>query len=866
MKGIVSTIDRRKAFESLSAGSQDRGYDVYPRRFNQTNEISPPSRLGRYHAARTVCDIDDDGDISEYISYDNQGFIDEVSDAQGSNVLNRSMQGLWSNHRRRVNLNAPPSSTPETVVSTPATEDAGPAVANSTEAPTVPAVPGTTQESDDSFTPNGKRKTRSSRTTEASSSKRSKIMTGSGGSSGKDYSPPATRLSDLGGVESCIEKMLELVAMPLCHPEVYLHTGVQPPRGVLLHGPPGCGKTLLAHAMAGELGVPFISISAPSIVSGMSGESEKTLRETFDEAKRVAPCLLFIDEIDAITPKRESAQREMERRIVAQFLTCMDDMSWDKTDNKPVIVIGATNRPDALDAALRRAGRFDHEICMSVPDDIARAQILKVLCAKLRLEGDFDFAALAKATPGYVGADLAALTGAAGIIAVKRIFKQLSEGSLTLLPPESGSGGEDVSMAVDIPSSSPVSLFPSLASSAPHTLAHFLLTHPLPLTPTQLEPLCLTSEDFHVALGHVQPSSKREGFATIPDVSWSDIGALRSLRQELLMSVVHPIRRPEVFAQVGVEGGCGVLMWGPPGCGKTLVAKAVARESRASFISVKGPEVLNKYVGESERAVRQLFSRARASAPCVIFFDELDALVPRRDDNLSESSARVVNTLLTELDGLEPRKQVYVIAATNRPDMIDPAMVRPGRLDKLLFVDLPAAEERAEIIRTLLRKVPVGSSEKSRGFMGDEQNSDEAAGKERVKDAIGKLVAERCDGYSGADLAALVREAAVTALRRTLARLDHFDEAGNSTSDLPSSMSTSDGDSTSIVLFEDFITAIEKIGPSVSPAQRRKYKNLHMKYAGLPVKGVRVEESRDDGESLKHGSTEPPPPDSSVAA
>ncbi|KAI6039914.1 P-loop containing nucleoside triphosphate hydrolase protein [Pisolithus marmoratus] len=750
------------------------------------------------------------------------------------------MQSLWSTHRKaKLNLNASPVADPTTVVTPPPvdelpdtqlqdkTQNEGPADPAAITTITTPAIAVSGSPSTD-VRPSSKRRLRTSRTTEQSNKR---IKAGSSGSLLQTHEPPATRLSDLGGVEECIEKMLELVAMPLCHPEVYLHTGVQPPRGVLLHGPPGCGKTLLANAIAGELGVPFINISAPSIVSGMSGESEKTLRDTFEEAKRAAPCLLFIDEIDAITPKRESAQREMERRIVAQFLTCMDGeldhlgwlyMSWEKNDNKPVIVIGATNRPDSLDAALRRAGRFDHEVSMGVPDEEARQKILRVLCAKLRLEGDFDFAALAKATPGYVGADLSALTGAAGVIAVKRIFQELKDGSLVLPGVQEAING-NTSMAVDsdlqtppaeiVSNSAPFSSLTSQLSSS--SIAHFLSAHPSPLTPSQLAPLCITSSDFRAALSQVQPSSKREGFATVPDVTWADVGALRGVREELQMAIVQPIRRPELFSAVGIVAACGVLLWGPPGCGKTLLAKAVANESRANFISVKGPELLNKYVGESERAVRQVFSRARASSPCVIFFDELDALVPRRDDSLSDSSARVVNTLLTELDGLDARKSVYVIAATNRPDMIDPAMVRPGRLDKLLYVDLPNAEERIEILRTLIRRVPLQD--------------------ETVLAHTEIVIRERCEGYSGADIAALVREAGVTALKRVLGSLEGMEEPeGNQ--EKPRVLVTE----------EDFARAAGKVGPSVSSSQRRKYEALRSKFAGLPVRirdeGGRLEE------------------------
>jgi ribosome biogenesis ATPase len=531
-------------------------------------------------------------------------------------------------------------------------------------------------------------------------------------------------------------------------------------------------------------------------------------------------------------------------------------------------------------------------------------RILRVLSSKLRLEGAFDFATLAKATPGYVGADLAALTGAAGIIAVKRIFQQLSDGTL-ILPDETvaalSNGMDGEAMNVDQDQSAPQaqaqpsteephepsSGFP--ATSPNNTTKHmpfanlniplpspgssilsFLQAHPDPLTEAQLSPLSITLADFHIALAQVQPSSKREGFATVPDVTWSDIGALHGVREELHMAIVQPIRRPELFKKAGIEAACGVLMWGPPGCGKTLLAKAVANESRANFISVKGPELLNKvsfhsrsfyslfqqltsaiqYVGESERAVRQVFSRARASSPCIIFFDELDALVPRRDDSLvsnsvlplylflidlmvqSESSARVVNTLLTELDGLDARKSVYVIAATNRPDMIDPAMCRPGRLDKLLYVDLPTADERAEIFGAVARKVPFddGAGRAEGGDMGMTK-----------KQCIG-MVKEQCDGYSGADITALVREAGVVALRRALGTLEQME-------------STSSGDGTDdvrvVVTVPDFRRALEKVQPSVSVVQRRRYEALRSKFAGLPVRAGKEEDGkRVDGDGV----------------
>ncbi|KAJ5946719.1 hypothetical protein N7454_003558 [Penicillium verhagenii] len=545
-----------------------------------------------------------------------------------------------------------------------------------------------------------------------------------------DRSPPThVSLADLGGLDDVVQELGDMVILPMTRPQVYISSNVQPPRGVLLHGPPGCGKTMIANAFAAELGVPFISISAPSIVSGMSGESEKALREHFDEAKRIAPCLIFIDEIDAITPKRESAQREMEKRIVAQLLTCMDDISLEKTDGKPVIVLAATNRPDSLDAALRRGGRFDKEINMTVPSEPVREQILRALTRKLQLADDLDLKALAKKTPGFVGADLNDLVSTAGAHAIKRYLEILKSNSGEEMEIE----GED-------------ELSPKVRE------LRRLITHARenPIG-DEMETVLVSNADFFTALPKIQPSSKREGFATIPDTTWADIGALGGVRDELSTAIVEPIRTPDIYEKVGITAPTGVLLWGPPGCGKTLLAKAVANESRANFISVKGPELLNKFVGESERAVRQVFVRARSSVPCVIFFDELDALVPRRDDTLSEASARVVNTLLTELDGLGTRQGIYVIAATNRPDIIDPAMLRPGRLETLLFVNLPTALERVEILQTLIRKLPI-----------------------EFNDDLRRL-AEECEGFSGADLGSLLRRAGYMAIkRRDSIRLEDF--------------------------------------------------------------------------------------------
>ncbi|KAL6782147.1 hypothetical protein ACKKBF_B10830 [Auxenochlorella protothecoides x Auxenochlorella symbiontica] len=575
--------------------------------------------------------------------------------------------------------------------------------------------------------------------------------------------------ADLGGIESVLESIKELVERPLRHPEVYDWLGVEPPRGVLLHGPPGCGKTALANAIANECGVPFFRLSAPEVVSGMSGESEAKLRGVFAEAAAAAPAILFIDEIDAIAPKRESAQREMERRIVAQMLTCMDDLAAAGSGGAPrgsaaaeagpgmevdeevrrepgkhVVVIGATNRPDAIDAALRRAGRFDREIPLGIPSEEGRARILEVLARPLRLEGSFDFKAIAKKTPGFVGADLSALMKEAAALAVKRIFADLEQVRL-----EEGAMAE----MVDAPAtpqphvSGPTAAGAGADLQEPPAASGRQAGEQDTLTRAELEGLAITMADVESAVGKVQPSVRREGFATTPDTTWEDVGSLQEIRNELDFAITQPIANPGIFAAMGLQQGAGVLLYGPPGCGKTLVAKAAAAASGANFISIKGPELLNKYVGESERAVRQLFARAGAAAPCVLFFDEMDALAPRRGGETSQSSERLVNQLLTEMDGVDGRTGVYLIAATNRPDIIDPALLRPGRLDKMLYVPLPDAAGRASILRALTRRTPVGGA----------------------LDLDALAASQRLEGFSGADLAAVVREACVAALKEGLA-------------------------------------------------------------------------------------------------
>ncbi|CAG9333548.1 unnamed protein product [Blepharisma stoltei] len=526
------------------------------------------------------------------------------------------------------------------------------------------------------------------------------------------------KFKDIGGIDQIMKDIQELVVYPMVHPEVYRELHIEPATGVLLCGPPGTGKTYLAHAICGELGVPFYKLAAPEIVSGMSGESEQKLRELFKKASESAPSIIFIDEIDAIAPNRSNTHREMEKRIVSQLLTCMDDLRGFLSHGKVVIVLAATNRIESIDTALRQAGRFDREIHFGIPSEPQRFQILSLLMKDLKIRGDIDIHAIAKLTPGYVGADLQSLVKEAGNRAISRVMQEEM---------------------------------------------------------LDLENLYIEMGDFLHAVSKVQPSSKREGFSTIPDTTWQDIGGMENLRTELYFSIVHAIQCPEKYQAVGITAAAGVLLCGPPGCGKTLLAKAVANESKANFIAVNGPELLNKYVGESEKAVRQLFQRARDSAPCVIFFDEIDSLCAARGGD-NQATERVVNQLLTELNGLQDRRQVFVIAATNRPDIIDPAMLRPGRLDKILFVPLPEEGERKSILQALTRSSPLDS----------DINLD--------------LLAEKTVGFSGADLSSLVREAACLALRQE--------------------------NPPYIITHNHFSEALYKVRPSVTPHQKAHYEKM----------------------------------------
>ncbi|TYH34963.1 hypothetical protein E1A91_D13G154100v1 [Gossypium mustelinum] len=572
------------------------------------------------------------------------------------------------------------------------------------------------------------------------------------------------RFRDLGGMKEVLEELKMEVIVPLYHPHLPRWLGVRPMAGILLHGPPGCGKTKLAHAIANETGVPFYKISATEVVSGVSGASEENIRDLFSKAYRTAPSIVFIDEIDAIASKRENLQREMERRIVTQLMTCMDeshrlvqpndkDSGLENSDSKPgyVLVIGATNRPDAVDPALRRPGRFDREIVLGVPDENARLEILSVLTGNLRLEGSFDLLKIARATPGFVGADLSALANKAGNLAMKRIIDQRKH---------------------------EFSREPIDDEQADQWWRQ-------PWLPDEMEKLAITMADFEEATKMVQPSSRREGFSSIPNVTWENVGGLDFLREEFERYIVRRIKFPEKYAEFGVDLETGFLLYGPPGCGKTLIAKAVANEAGANFIHIKGPELLNKYVGESELAVRTLFSRARTCSPCILFFDEVDALTTKRGKEGGWVVERLLNQLLIELDGADQRCGVFVIGATNRPEVMDRAVLRPGRFGKLLYVPLPSPDERGLILKALARKKPVDESVDL--------------------SAIGRM--EACENLSGADLSALMNEAAMVALYDKL-----------------SSTETSE-DSCTIKTCH-FERALSKISPSVSDKQKQFYKVL----------------------------------------
>ncbi|KAK3320893.1 P-loop containing nucleoside triphosphate hydrolase protein [Cercophora scortea] len=587
-----------------------------------------------------------------------------------------------------------------------------------------------------------------------------------------DRSPPVViSIRDIAGVDEPLERLMHEIWFPLCAGEACEKMGYRYDNGVLLHGPSGCGKTTLAQAVAGSVGAAYIPVSAPSIVGGTSGESEKNIRDMFDEAIRLAPCLVFIDEIDAIAGKRENANKGMEGRIVAEIMSGMDRIKQTPL-GKNVVVLAATNRPETLDASIRR--RFSTEIDMGMPNEKAREQILRSLSRDLNVAPDVSFTELAKLTPGYVGSDLQYVVKAAVSESFRDSLSQLIDKAQTLRPGE-------------FDDTSPVQRNWLLLED--HRRAAWGES-------------CITPEHFKTAVARVQPASKREGFSTIPDTTWANVGALTEVRKKLEMSIIGPIKNPELFTSVGIKPAAGILLWGPPGCGKTLVAKAVANESKANFISIKGPELLNKYVGESERAVRQLFARAKSSAPCILFFDEMDALVPKRDDSLSDASARVVNTLLTELDGVGDRSGIYVIGATNRPDIIDPAIRRPGRLGTSIYVGLPSPSDRADILKTLYRNTINKAAPRGPGT-------------EEV-DLQNVALDRRCDGFSGADLGNLMHSAAQACLERAYLG-QTMEQTSSSLKEGAAGEKGGEKGVKPVITLADWEKALDEVKPSVKP-------------------------------------------------
>jgi len=540
---------------------------------------------------------------------------------------------------------------------------------------------------------------------------------------------PRVTYEDIGGLQEAIQKIREMVELPLKHPELFKRLGIDPPKGVLLYGPPGCGKTLLAKAVANETDAHFISINGPEIMSKFYGESEQRLREVFEEAKQNAPSIIFIDEIDAIAPKREEVTGEVEKRVVAQLLALMDGLEA----RGEVIVIGATNRPNALDPALRRPGRFDREIEIGVPDKQGRLEILQIHTRNMPLAEDVGLKRLADITHGFVGADLAALCREAAMKALRRYLPKIDL-QQERIPEEI------------------------------------------------LEKLQVTMKDFMEAFKEITPSAMREVFIETPNIHWTDIGDLKEAKQQLTEAIEWPLKHPESFKRLGIRPPRGILLFGPPGCGKTLLARAVATESEANFISVKGPELLSKWVGESEKAVREVFRKARIAAPAIIFFDEIDAIAPMRGLGYGDSrvTERVISQILTEMDGLISLENVTVIGATNRPDIIDPALLRPGRFDRIIFIPPPNYEARLEILQIHTRNMPL------------------------AEDVKLEEIARATEGYSGSDLEAVCREAAMAALREDI--------------------------TAKVVAKRHFEEALKKIGPSITSEMIQYYKRWQERY------------------------------------
>ncbi|MHA2425101.1 MAG: CDC48 family AAA ATPase [Candidatus Thorarchaeota archaeon] len=546
---------------------------------------------------------------------------------------------------------------------------------------------------------------------------------------GDAVGPAKVTYEEIGGLSEPIQRIREMVELPMRHPEIFNRLGIDPPRGLILHGPPGTGKTLLAKAVATESEANFIHINGPEIMSKFYGESEQKLRKIFEDAEENAPSIIFIDELDAIAPKREDVQGEVERRVVAQLLATMDGLK----SRGQVVVIGATNRVNALDPALRRPGRFDREIEIGVPDETGRLEVLHIHSRGMPLTDDgdnkVDLQYLAQITHGFVGADLHALCKEAAMKALRRYLPQINL--------------EEEEIPQDV-----------------------------------LDQLEVNSDDFVGALREVQPSAVREVFIEIPNVKWEDVGGLEDEKRNLKEVVEWPLKKPEAFSRIGIHPPKGVLIWGPPGCGKTLLAKAVATESDANFISVKGPELLSKWVGESEKAVREVFRKARTAAPAIIFFDEIDAIAPVRGGRAGDSGVteRVISQLLTEMDGLESMKDIVVLAATNRPDLIDRALLRTGRFDRFAFVDAPSADGRRQIFEIYTRDMP----------LADDVD-------------MNRLVAET-EMFVGGDIEALCREAGMLALREDM--------------------------ETEFVHWRHFEAALKTIHASITPEDLERFKRL----------------------------------------
>ncbi|CAN6713829.1 unnamed protein product [Malus baccata var. baccata] len=551
---------------------------------------------------------------------------------------------------------------------------------------------------------------------------------------------------DVGGVRKQMAQIRELVELPLRHPQLFKSIGVKPPKGILLYGPPGTGKTLIARAVANETGAFFFLINGPEIMSKMAGESESNLRKAFQEAEKNAPSIIFIDEIDSIAPKREKTHGEVERRIVSQLLTLMDGLK----SRAHVIVMGATNRPNSIDPALRRFGRFDREIDIGVPDEVGRLEVLRIHTKRMKLADDVDLERVAKDTHGFVGADLAALSTEAALQCIREKMDVIDL--------------EDDTIDAEV-----------------------------------LNSMAVTNEHFQTALSSTNPSALRETVVEVPNVSWDAIGGLENVKRELQETIKLPVEHPEMFEKFGMSPSKGVLFYGPPGCGKTLLAKAIANECQANFISIKGPELLTMWFGESEANVREIFDKARQSAPCVLFFDELDSIATQRGNSVGDAGGagdRVLNQLLTEMDGMNAKKTVFVIGATNRPDIIDPALLRPGRLDQLIYIPLPDEASRLQIFKACLRKSPIS------------------------KDIDLAALASYTRGFSGADITEICQRACKYAIREDIEKDIERERRKNDNSE---AMEEDETDEVPEIKPAHFEESMKHARRSVSDADIKKY-------------------------------------------